>query len=487
MTHRLMLPVVAMTVAFVACGTKASSPSGASSSSGGAGAGGGLPATCDAFTPGSDALTVCTATYLGGPGTNHLDAVGIALDGSVLVAGAVDGSDLGQTAAHLIGSGTGAVVRLSRDGAAVLGVARLGSLVTDLEVSPVSGAIAVSGDFGVALLDPEARTVLWKDAMGGTVSRVAVGSDGTVAALGGSTISLFSATGAVVGTVTVESATSVNDVAVDGASATVFATGYRQDDGGACSEYKSTFVRGYSYTGALKWTDYDWHYTDVGASGDCADTQGLALAMGKDGKLYYAGKSDGGNTVHQKDPRNLSLMAPNVTFDEFNTPYGFNKGASALGYYAQFDPATGIIAHGQFILSRLAASDTASADANAAVPNAITADENGNVFVAGDTAYLMQNHDKKTINGIPVGTYTAYEGFALVVPPDFSRRLLWTVFTKTGPDTTTGIAAAQGTVVLGAEQAAGDLSTGTLITVNAIQAAPTSTQSEGWVAVWAAP
>ncbi len=483
MTNRLLFTIVAMVAA--SCGQKASS---SSSSSGAAdGVGGGLPATCDTFTPSSDALTVCTATYLGGPGANHLDAVGIALDGLVLVAGAVDGSDLGQSAADLIGSGTGAVVRLSRDGTAVLGLARLGSLVTDLEVTPVSGAIAVSGDFGVALLDPEARTVLWKNAMGGTVSRVAVGSDGTVAALGGSTISVFSATGAVVGTVAVESATSVNDVAVDGASATVFATGYRQDNGGACSEYKSTFVRGYAYTGALKWTDYDWHYTDVGATGDCADTQGLALAMGKDGKLYYAGKSDGGNTVHQKDPRNLSLMAPNVTFDEFNTPYGFNNGASALGYYARLDPATGVIAHGQFILARLAATDTASADANAAVPSAITADENGNVFVAGDTAYLMQNHDQKTINGIPVGMYTAYEGFALVVPPDFSKRLLWTVFTKTGPDSTNGIAAAQGTVVLGAEQATSDLATGTLITVNALQAAPTSTVSEGWMAVWAAP
>jgi hypothetical protein len=435
------------------------------------------------FAAGDD-LSVCTATYLGGPGVDFASAVDIAPDGSVLVGGAFDSYDLGQKPINLMGGGAGAVLRLDGSGRTITSLSRIGGGVSDLEVDRQSGKIAVSGDFGVALLDAAATKVLWNVSLGGSATKVAVGSDGTVAALAGKTITVLDASGATVGTIDVQSATSVNDIAVDGASKSVLTTGYRQDDGGACSQYKSTFVRGYAYTGAMKWKDYDWTHNDVGASGDCADSQGLSLAMGRDGKLYYAGKSDGGNTVHQKDPRDLSKQAPNVSADQYNTPYGF-KGANAIGYYARFDPATGTIDKGQFVVARKGAD--ASAEGNACVPSAITADEKGNVYVVGDSAYEIQNHDQKKIGGISVGPYTAYEAFLLVLSPDLSQRLAWTVFTASGPADATGIAAANGSGALVAEQSGAQLTKGTLITTSALQKAPGGGDGEGYLVVFPTP
>jgi hypothetical protein len=155
------------------------------------------------------------------------------------------------------------------------------------------------------------------------------------------------------------SGTTIDDLAVHAESGSVLATGYRQSDEGACQQYKSTFVRSYAYDGTLKWTNYDWDGTEVDDTEDCADSEGKGLAIGRDGKLYYAGKSDGGNTVHRKQPRDLQVDVVNVSFDPYNTGYGF-KGANALGYYARFDPATGEHLGGQFLLARKATGDEAS-------------------------------------------------------------------------------------------------------------------------------
>jgi hypothetical protein len=496
MRNLVIASFVVLAAALPACGGNGSSSTSGTTSHGGSGgaastgtttsstgAAGGAAGSCGAYTPGDD-LHVCTASYLGGSGADHVAAIDVAADGSVLIGGAIAGTDLGATPAALLGGGDGAVVRLDPQGRTVRGLARLGGAVRDLEVSRKDGRIAAAGDFGVAVLSPDAAALVWHDALGGAAaSRVAVGSDGTVAALAGKTVTVFSAAGSAIGTIPI-TATAVNDVAVDGASQSVLVTGYRQDDGGACSQYKSTFLRSHAYAGALKWKAYDWTHDDVGASGDCADTQGLALAIGRDGKLYYAGKSDGGNTVHQKDPRDLSQAAPNVGFDQYNKPYGF-KGANAIGYYARFDPATGAIDKGQFVVARKGSDP--SAEGNACTPSAIAADEKGNVYVAGDSAYEIAGHDAKTIDGVPVGPYVAYEAFALIVPPDFSSRLTWTVFTKTGPADAKTIAAAQGVVAFGAEQADTQLAKGTLLTANALQGAPAGGASEGYFAVWPAP
>lgn len=499
MNLRAFWIAIAAGIALPACGgggdsgSLATGASGASGSGTGSGAGStggssgsepggadtGSITACGAYAAGDD-LNVCTATYLGGSGADHVAALDIAPDGAIVFGGAIPGNDLGLSPTALLGGGDGVVLRLASTGKKVLSVTRLGKAITDLEVSRKDGAIAVSGDFGVALLDPEAGASRWQKDLGGSASRVAVGADGAVAALRGATISVFDASGAALGSFST-TASALSDLAVDGASQTVFVTGYKQDDGGACTQYKSTFIRAFGYDGTAKWTSYDWNHDQVGASSDCADSTGLALAMGRDGKLYYAGKSDGGNTVHQKDPRDLAKKAPNVGFDAYNQPFGLS-GANAIGYYARFNPGDGVIEQGQFILTR-----KGDNGGNAAVPSVITADDKGNVFVGGSSAFQIENHDAKKIDGQAVGPYASFEAFALIASPDLSKRLTWTVFTRTGPADAKAMAAADGIVVFGAEQSEGQMMKGGLITVEALQEKPAGGGSEAFLSVWPGP
>jgi hypothetical protein len=315
---------------------------------------------------------------------------------------------------------------------------------------------------------------------------VAVGSDGTIAALHDKTVAVFAADGAALGEFDV-AGTTIHDIAVDGASQSVFATGYRQSDQGACQQYKSTFIRSYGYDGAVQWVNYDWDGEDVDDTEDCADSTGFGVAIGRDGKLYYAAKSDGGNTVHRKQPRDLNADAPNVATDPYDTPYGL-KGANAVGYYARFDPATGAHEGGQFLVSRKAGpdEDPAAAEANAAPPDKATALADGTMVVVGNAAYLLAGHDDKSIDGVPLGAYTAYEPYVLIVSADFQQRLAWTAFTAAGPGASRAVAVGPDRAAALFEQSAEDAGKGPLITVDALQPAPGG-DAEAWLAVFPTP
>ena len=132
-----------------------------------------------------------------------------------------------------------------------------------------------------------------------------------------------------------------------------------------------------------------------------------------------------GDVAAETSPLDLQVMVDNVSFDPYNTGYGF-KGANALGYYARFDPQTGDHLGGQFLLARKANNneDPAAAEANAAVPEQATALADGTMVIVGSSAYLLAGHDKKSVGGVKVGSYTAYEPFVLLVAPDFGAQTL---------------------------------------------------------------
>jgi hypothetical protein len=425
-----------------------------------------LPFECGAFTPGDD-LTVCTATYLGGPGGDTPGGVDVAPDGAVLVGGEFPG----HTFAGRGSDGDGVVLRMTADGRGVTSAQRFTSAVRSLEVAWPGGQVAVATADSVVLLPAELGAPLWTAALAGS-SRVSVGSDGTVAALHGKQIAVFDPLGAPLADFAV-AGTQVADLAVHAESQSVLATGYRQSDEGACQQYKSTFIRSYAYNGTLKWTDYDWDGTEVDDTEDCADSEGKGLAIGRDGQLYYAAKSDGGNTVHRKQPRDLQLEVDNVSFDPYNTGYGF-KGANALGYYARIDPSTGDHLGGQFVLARKATGDEdpAAAEANAAVPEQATALADGTMVIVGSSAYLLAGHDKQSVGGVKVGGYTAYEPFVLIVASDFSQRLAWTAFTASGPGFARAVGVGSQSAALLFGQSTDDSAKGPLITVDALQPAP---------------
>lgn len=420
-------------------------------------------------------LDVLAATYLGGDGVDAVHGVDVAPDGSVVLGGALPGhTPGGVTPVELLGGGAGVVVRLDNRARTVRSVTRVGDSVDDLAVS-AGGAIAVCGPFGVALLNSTAISVTWS-ATPGAGTRCDVGSDDTVAALVGGTVHVYGATGTALGQWDV-GGTAQYDVAVDAARGQVVVTGYTQKS----SDLQVAFVKAWDYAGALRWTAYDFSASAIFAEGLGADTRGRRVALGRDGKLYVAGTSNGGTgaSIFSRDPHDVTQSldgARYVTTDAYTTPY--NVGSKTLTWYGRYDPIDGELERGQPLLTRLS-----SGKGNSIAPHAIMADEQGYVYLAGEAYASIAERDRRTVAGVPVGPYSGGEGFLLIVTPDLSERLIWTPFS--GPEGAGGapvvsVSARGGVAALGIT-----LDEGALITHNALQPQP-ATLPDAYLVAWPA-
>ncbi len=418
-------------------------------------------------------LVVCSASYLGGTSGDTAAAVEISPNLSVVVAGTLIGNNLNLTPRFLqvTGSpaqGNGTILRLNSTGTAALSITRLGNVIDDMDINRSNGNIVVAGDFGIAMLSPTADRVLWSKNLGAggganasSGRRVAVGSGGQVAAMFNKQVYVFDADGTQLGQFPV-GGTRVEDVAIDSASSSVIATGYSQRDGGGCTVLQIAFIRSFSYTGTLKWKNYDWsHAQAYGANSSCADSRGIRLAMGRDNRLYLAAESAGGNSIFRYNPKNLSLNAPNVKYDAYTDPY--NTKSNHITYYTRLVPATGEILAGQFVLSRLS-----SGGGNTIRPRAITADELGNVYIGGASAAAIANRSpvNLTISGQPIGAYSGGDGFLFVAAPDLKSRRIWTTWTGSTSGST---ATVMGVGVFQNSAAIVSTSNGSAITVNPLQ------------------
>ncbi|QIZ72473.1 DUF4347 domain-containing protein [Oxynema aestuarii AP17] len=373
-------------------------------------------------------LDVSGATYIGGSGDDFANAVDISPTGGIVVLGGDwPGHDPGGTSTDLLGGGTGAIVRYDSATNAVLSTTRVPSSVKDLEINSTTGEIAIAGDFGVAVLSPDARTVVWS-ANPGAVERVAIDDSGTVAALrdvGGGTdeIRVYNSSGAAIGSWnTGSSSRHFNDVAITAQNGgTVVVTGYHQKS----SQLQVAFNQALSYDGsAVKWTGYDFSASAIQSANKMADTRGIRVAIGRDGQLYIAHKVNGGtgSSIFSRDPLNLSASAAanTVQTDSYNTPN--NVGSVDMTWYGRYDLASGGLLKGQSLLTRLS-----SGSGNSLRRNSIAADEQGNVYIAGDASYAIANRDGQQLAGEAIGPY-AGDGHVLIVKNDFSERLVWTPF-----------------------------------------------------------
>jgi hypothetical protein len=405
-------------------------------------------------------LRVITATYLGGSGAEAAGGVVIAPDGSLVVAGAFPGyAPSGVPQITVPGFTTGAVVRLSPNGRELRSVTRIGGTLKDVEIND-AGQLVVCGVFGVAMLNGDASSVTWS-ATPGAVDRCAVGSDGTTAVLVDNAISVYSAAGTALGNWTL-AGTDATDVAVDGAGASVIASGYTQ----ATPTLQIPYLRAFAYDGTLRWRSYDF----ADAPGLGADTRAERVAIGADGKLYMAGSINGGTgvSVFSRDPKDLSIALDTrlAVIDRFTNP--FNTGSVKIGWFGRFNPADGTLERAQSLVTRLS-----SDRGNSISIKELTADSTGRIFIVGDTACCIRDRDGLLVNGITPGAYESGEGFFLALSADFLTRRSWVVFTAPGVSgggsPLVGVATRGNSVAL-----AGTFNTraGTargLITVNALQ------------------
>ncbi len=366
-------------------------------------------------------LQVSTASYLGGPEDDRGTAIEIASDKTIVLSGKIIGNDFGKTPVNLLGGGSGIILRTNSTEKNILSLTRIGVIVDDLAINSKNGKIAVVGDFGIALLDPKAKNILWHKEVvkkgGATTSngrRIAVGRDGKVVALLKKNVTVFAENGREIGEFRVPGKY-VEDVTIHSQSNSVLVTGYSQKNKGGCKQLQVAFIRSYDYAGNLNWTNYDWTHPQAYAGNrSCADSRGDLLTIGRDGKLYFAGESAGGNSIYRYDPKDLSVAAPNVKFDPYN--HAYNTASNHITYYARFNPVTGDIETGQFLLSRLN-----NGKGNTIKPRSITADEQGNVYIGGSSAAKFAGRDRSQISG-QTGAYADADNFVLAVPPNFNSR-----------------------------------------------------------------
>jgi hypothetical protein len=403
------------------------------------------PGRCAMYASGMQSAThlnAQTATYLGSGASDLVNAVEIAGDCSILAAGrigAIAGVSAPQPLVQGVTSSTGLLVELMYEGRAVRRQRSFGAVINDLGVN-AGDELLIGGDAGLARLSANLHTVRWSKTTLGAATRVALGDDGTAAALFGKTLRIFDASGNELANRTFGDS-QVNDVAVDASG--VYVTGFAQRDGGPCSQLQVAWVRAYTRTGVERWKAWDWTHAQAAAtSSSCADSRGLRIAVGRDGALYFAGESAGGNTIFRYQSTDLAASAGNVKTDAFNDAY--NTASNHITYVAQLDPANGRVLKGQLLLARLA--DTKG---NTIRPRAITADEQGRLYVAGVSACCIQNRSALNFNGAATAAYAGGDPFVLVLSPDLRTRHLWFSAANGGKGEALGVAVSRGLAALG--------------------------------------
>lgn len=382
--------------------------------------------------------TVTASSLLGGSGDDAIRGVRILADGTVVAVGSLaPGVPAGISPVFVHGAtehSRGTALRLSSDGRRVLSVTRFGNDVWDVASDARDNLYLAAGSDGLLVLDASLRTLLWA-ATPGHVHRVDVAPDGTAVALVPSNVSSADSTpgtGRIVvyapdGTETsrFDGWRNTLDVAFDPASRTVIAIGWRQAsafDGSRSQPVQIAYLRGYTPTGAVRWTDYDWS-TDRDApdfinrpSNNMADTRGLRVAMGRDGKLYAAFECAGGNHIFRYAPRDITRTVAIVGGDSYHT--FSNTRSEHKTFFARYDPADGAYLTGQQFVGRL---QNGAGNTVRVSEGAIAADEAGRVYLAGASAFGLP----LTFHPPMTGSYTG-GAYLVVMSPDLRTRLLVT-------------------------------------------------------------
>jgi len=407
-------------------------------------------------------LTVNSASFLGGNGDDSGNAVEIAPDRTIVIGGNFD-----LTPTQSLAEGQGTVIRLDATGQTRLSVTQVGSDVEDLDLNRNNGNITVVGDFGVKTLNSDASQVLWSDNPG-SAQRVAVAQQGQVAVLAGNQVTVYDSQGASIREFNV-AGNQIADVAIDSNTSSVFVTGYQQ----VSANLQLPILRSYSYTGEINWENYNFSANEATSQDLGADTRGLRVAIGQDNQLYFAGSLDGGNSVFQRDPQDITTTAGNVNIDNFTNTS--NSGGGKFAYFARLNPATGTLDQGQIFVTR-----RSNGEGNSFAINAITADTKGRVYIGGQAGASLPNRDELQINETPVGTYSGFEGAVIAVSEDFQAREL--VGLWSGGDSSGS--SVNGVAAFGDIRAMVSTNSGTnLITVNPLQGTSAGSD-DAFFSVW---
>jgi hypothetical protein len=177
------------------------------------------------------------------------------------------------------------------------------------------------------------------------------------------------------------------------------------------------------------WTALPWDarvYRQPGpCNGNVADGRVEDARFGRNGRLLFAGRSDGGNSPFYCGLRNASRVTPMGVIDGYTTPYDMQS--QAITNMLQLEAASGEVIVGQVQLVRVGP----RGGGNTLLTLAAQTDGAGVLYELQSAAYCLPNMGNLTINGIPTAA-PADASALLVMDSNMRRRLHWTDFSAVG-------------------------------------------------------
>jgi len=390
-------------------------------------------------------LRVRTASYLLSTQGANQEARDVAIqsDGDILVAGRFEGTIQGvsnhYTLLNATDSAPGRIVRLTNDGTSIASVTTLGNRVDGIAILN-DDSIAVIGDFGLALLSPDASEVRWRQTLPDSTDdqqRVKAGVQRRqIITLNRKRITVWNVQD---GSITAdrqfdldEETRKIHDVALDDGRNIVYVGGFDQRTNRGVP-VQVAFVFAYRTTdlNTLLWKT--WNYNPATLDNDMADTRIYRLTLNSEGsKLYAVGESAGGNTIYRwngKDLQTSTLVSSGVGS---SGDLWMASSAAHVSYLAEINTNDGTVVRGQInaaVLQSQRRLNTTNARCGVAV------DTNGNVAYCGvATAHIPARTslsiDGKRIDGGALDGYAGADPYFLMLNPDMTQRLVWTTFSR---------------------------------------------------------
>lgn len=441
-------------------------------------------------------LHLDVGTYLGGVGENKVGQTLILPSGKVLIGGTFN-DNMGTTPSTLLStteSSKGKLFVMSADGTTVEQSIILGEEIKDMDIN-ASGEIALTGDFGVAVLNAD-YSLKWSASESISKGRIAIADDGKVVALlasasnGAGIIKLFANDGSEIHTNTSidNNGVHINDVEISSAAAhnQYYVAGFTQ----ASSVLQVAYIYAYPLTASTtrNWKTWGFGASEINTNENGADTRAYRIKATAD-KLFIAGESAGGGpggfSIFAYNGKDLSTKVANNGNDFFTD--GTNScGSCHITFLGRVDVSTGEVERGKFFHGRLSGGKT---NTHKVDKGDLEIDDQGNVLLVGISAFQIQDRDVFNINGQLVGSYAGGDQYILMTTPDFQTRIIWGVFSKErGSGDDNRIAYGNGKVAYIATSTKGTLMT----TENALKAEPYNTiqedyqlsQSDVYFALW---
>ena len=323
---------------------------------------------------------VSMASLWGKTGDQQLKGVIVNKDGLV-IAGGSGGAVVPAPIINDIGSGgSGVLIVYDPDIGEVVSLSLIPGNVSDMDQTP-DGDLLVAAGGSVYRLNSDGSEMRWQAPGGGRIASdgkggVWVGEKRTIRhinAEGEETISFSSGTG-----------WGNKDIAYDPKTDHVFVAGSRSARGPKSGNpVHIPWLFAYNSTGKHVWTAYNFSSKDIEAVGDMADSHITRLHVNSQGKVFFYGDAEGGNTPYRHD----TLKVGGKIDANKGSPLAGNMwkafSSRRVLYVGQLNAATGAIEKGSFFYGLGFNEAKKREEVGDADAHGLYADDDGRVYLTG--------------------------------------------------------------------------------------------------------